>query len=189
MVLRVLVFGDSFVRRLQDYLHSEFVYNLDIDAEKVCVEFYGFGGLTISRAEQYRTEITNRRPDVIILLLGANDLDKRDNIYHRDIRLIAADVVDFANQLLHITRRVYVFPAYHRLTPRLSAYEDFLPRFNETIDRICKNLYGIKFCALKNLTRDWPQYLLTDGIHLTHEGNRKYCIRGAVLNACKHFDQ
>ena len=140
MALKVLVFGHSFVKRLETFCRENEQHNLNLDLEKFAVAFCGIGGLCMEKVKSHLdNEIRRISPDIIILEIGANDLDRAFNRGH-NIRFVAADVVEFANQALWKTRLVYVLPAYHRSNTWLDIYEDLLPTFNFTIRYICRGL-------------------------------------------------
>ena len=146
------------------------------------VKYLGVGGLTVHGAQRLLSEIQDLHPEVIMLDLGANDLDSRTT---QDPELLAANIVDFANELLRIAAAVYVLPAYHRSRPRRTDYAHVLPRFNATLRRICRELSQVTFWPHRNLSLDWEKFLLPDGVHFNVIGLLRYfrSVRGAVLHA------
>ena len=192
MLRKVLVFGHSFVHRLDTFLNRQGIVNLRLDSTKFEVLLRGFGGLTLARARaEYFSLIEQDQPTIIILVLGDNDVDKARN-QNKDIRLIAADLVQFAQDLLELdtTKIVYIVPAYHRLNPRMGTYEQALPVYNNTIRSICRPLYHTVHWPHRNLSDNWRQYLVYDGIHFNDKGNIKFfrCIRSAILDAASALD-
>jgi hypothetical protein len=131
MAVKILVFGHSFVRRLETFCREQEQHNLNLDLEKFSVVFCGIGGLCLEKAKSHLDNAIRRiSPDIVIFDIGSNDLDRTSNKGH-DIRFVAADVVEFANETLWKTRLVYVLPAYHRSNTQLDIYEDLLPTFND----------------------------------------------------------
>ena len=186
MACHILVVGHSLVRRLEQFSVEQNLYNLNLDPSRFRISFLGIGGLTIKNAIWHVNAIEELKPNAVILDLGTNDLDNREE---PDAGFVAADIVEFANELLLHTKLVYIVTAYHRARPRRADYEAVLPLFNSTLRRICRILQNVHFWPLRNLTQNWENFLTADGVHLNAEGLPRYyrSIRGAVLHAEKTF--
>ena len=186
MAFHVLVVGHSLVHRLEGFSIGQNNRNLGLDTSLFRVSYIGVGGLTVKNAIWQINSIEDLKPDAVILDLGANDLDNREE---PDARFVAADIVEFSNWLLLHTKLVYIVASYHRSRPRRADYEDVLPVFNNTLRRICRGLTNVYFWPHRNMTQEWQGFMKTDGVHLNTEGLHRYyrSIRGAVLNASKKF--
>ena len=88
-ITRVLVLGHSFIARLQQDIvrrkDPSLVPNFGLSHEGVRVRFLGFRGGNIDTllSEKYRliqSEISRYPPDMVILQIGGNDLDTKDDI-------------------------------------------------------------------------------------------------------------
>lgn len=180
------VVGHSLIKGLKHFLQ-----NNNFHLKGVLIQDFALPGGQVYNKEhlqQVRAFLHSRthhsRFDVLVLDLGANDLD---NANSPDPRLLAADVVDFANSLLNYARTVVVLPAYYRALPRVANYLHLLPSYNSTLRRICRELHSVVFWPHRNLTLNWEQYLVKDGVHLNREGRHRYfrSVRGAILRALK----
>jgi hypothetical protein len=186
MPLKVLIFGHSFVRRLDEYLSASNIINADLDQNDFHVSFFAMGGLTVNRAWQNIEFIKTALPDIVILNVGDNDLDNASFTSSTDVREAAVTVVEFANHLLTLNVKVvFIIPAYHRSSPRLDDYEQCLPYFNESIRTICKTLYRVVFWPHRNMTENWIKFISHDGIHYNNDGNARYlrCVKRAIFRA------
>lgn len=80
--IRVAVIGHSFIRRLNDDVHSAFYPELkaNFDLDQCTVLCEGSGGWRAADMGRFQTAIVpflgNYMPNIVILQLGENDLDK-----------------------------------------------------------------------------------------------------------------
>ena len=74
---RVLVLGDSFIRRLRKFvLGSPQHFNVDFHLSNFAViKWHGIGGRTVTKTVQHDLHmIKSFKPDIVIVQLGSNDL-------------------------------------------------------------------------------------------------------------------
>ena len=75
----VLIVAHSFIRRLQEFItrshNNEYTTKLGISTPDFICKWHGVGGRTIAKVLKYDLSVVKEfGPDVIILLLGTNDL-------------------------------------------------------------------------------------------------------------------
>ena len=74
---QVLILGQSFIRRLRDFIVKnapDYHLNLNLTGS-VAVQWHGVGGRTIAKVRQFDLgEVLRFRPDIVFLLIGTNDL-------------------------------------------------------------------------------------------------------------------
>ena len=73
----VLVLGDSFIRRLREFVlgapqHFSVYFHL---THRVVIKWHGIGGRTITKTIQHDLHVIESfNPDIVIIQLGSNDL-------------------------------------------------------------------------------------------------------------------
>jgi len=121
---RVIIFGHSYVRRLNDFINSSTRFGhyrpgltgTNLQLAQCCVSFLGVSGLNLTRIQQsdnLLAEIAAFRPDLIILQIGGNDLCKSFN----SAGAVASDILKLAS-FLHQCNQCRVF------------ISQLIPRFN-----------------------------------------------------------
>ena len=192
MAYEIIVFGHSLVRRLRDFTVQDKQYNLNLDKDVYSIFWVTRGGLHLENLDDEVETVKDLKPDALILDLGANDLDGKD----ADPQFVAKQVINLAVYLADLTKHgvVFVVQAYHRLKPRTENYETTLPVFNAYLKEGCEQAtcehYRIIYWPHRNLTQNWEQFMLPDGIHFNVTGLQRYrrSIRGAVLKAKQQVD-
>ena len=101
---RVLVLGESFIRRLRLFLSRE-SYDFRADfklSHRAFIKWHGIGGRTVSKTLHLDTNIIESfRPQIVIMQLGSNDLTDSDSLH------VGSAIEDFAT-FLHNTYGVKV---------------------------------------------------------------------------------
>ncbi|CAC5376961.1 unnamed protein product [Mytilus coruscus] len=106
MVHRVLIFGHSFVHRLESFLYenrAEGRYNLGFDGTKIQVEFAGLGGSTLrpGRKSIQKAEFMHVfhtfKPDSVLIQIGGNDLTSE-----RKPEKLARDIASFCDYIITV---------------------------------------------------------------------------------------
>ena len=76
--INVLVFGSSHVARMRHHVESGAI-KANPDFKNATLNFRGFGGLTAEKillnVKHVQNEILKCKADIVVLLLGCNDLD------------------------------------------------------------------------------------------------------------------
>lgn len=185
----VVVFGHSFVRRLRDFVVPKRQYNMDLI--DVSVIFHGVGGLTLSGDAVLESQVAvDVDPSVIVVDLGANDLDSTTYI---DPIQLAEDMLHFLIDLKNRSKvsSLVILQACHRTLPRRHDYNEVLPVYNGHLKQLCRDNAAQKifFFPLKNMIEDWPKYLLSDGVHFNSNGMLRYFrnVRGAAIVALRNM--
>ena len=77
---RVLVLGDSFVRRLRKFvLASPQHFSVDFHLVAV-IKWHGIGGRTVTKTVRHDLHVIKSfKSDIVIVQLGSNDLTKRNS--------------------------------------------------------------------------------------------------------------
>lgn len=93
----IVLFGDSFVRCFEEYLHADRDrFNLGLSEDSFKIRCYGFGGLSLSRKNQlHSVDSSIAAADLIFISLGSNDLCDANYPPHK----FARDIVSYANYL------------------------------------------------------------------------------------------
>ncbi len=187
VICDVVVFGHSFVSRLRNWLVSKNNFNLSLDKSLWRVILHGVGGLTLARVPFEMDIVENLEPNVIVLDIGANDLDSH---FNPDPHQVAFDVAQFAMSLRHraADRVVYLIMAYPRAKPRRSNYNEVLEIYNDALRQQCDGKALVIF-PLKNMS-SYEQCIGQDGIHLNNNGMMRYYrnIRKACLVSRQHLN-
>ena len=81
---RVLVLGDSFIRRLRFFLSRD-SHHFRVDfklSHRVFIKWHGVGGRTVSKTLNLDLNVIETfRPGIIIMQLGSNDLTNSDPLH------------------------------------------------------------------------------------------------------------
>ena len=146
------------------------------------ISFIGRGGMTIARLRHRADEILSRRPDVVLLEIGTNDIARINPIR------LADEVFEFANLLTTGgVRHVIISQVFFRMAGRYHVAADFNDRvvvYNERMRELTRSSAVVDFWRHRGIWARW-QDLLVDGVHFTVEGNRLYfkSVRGAIVAA------
>ena len=180
--MSIAIVGDSYVRRLEEYLIDHRLTNLRIDGGRAtCV---GQGGAAV-RGRKPIIRLINRvlripNLHIVYINVGSNDLCDRA----QSPEGLARDLQRLANFILASSEAVQVIIG--QIHPRLNMPDrDYNRRVEHTNACLAYNLRHssrIHFAALRGLRQPEPDSYC-DGIHFNAKGNRKLFrgIRGAVI--------
>ena len=205
--MKVLVFGHSFVNHYSRYLlqqsqsapdpHSnhyiDFSTMMNLDKTAQLVNIIGIPGLNIQQAAHPQGILMNiaHQYDIVILNLGANDLDTQDpaiqahTSYVRIINLLDALLTFGVKKVVfcHITQRaLYNIPRY---APSPAEINTAAYGLNLAISTYSNQNSDVTFWRLKGVNT--PNALADDGLHLNFNGllNYHHAIRRSITNAAK----
>ena len=122
MALKILIFGHNFVERARTYTREFHSTKLHLHESEFEICFYGVGGLTTEKAQDYLYRIEEHKPDIVLLDLGGNDLDQKNVRSNQVAKCVAAHLLLFAGEVLERARIVYIIAAYHRQRTRGDSY-------------------------------------------------------------------
>ena len=188
--LNVMVFGDSFVRRLRDWAFSNRHLNLNLDESRLSVYWHGLGGGVITPLEAHKSLWPDRHlihdleSDILVLQVGSNDLS-RSSIQATDLQ---ASLSSFIVQCFQDGVKFVVFCEIleRRNCPN---YNVEVQVANEAIELAFHDNPRVHFWkhSRNNFnTRFTSDYVADDGVHVdTQRGMPRYytSIRGAVILA------
>jgi lysophospholipase L1-like esterase len=181
--VKTLIIGHSFVARASTYVQNNMMGNLNLPTDYHDVMFLGKSGATIRNVlPLFQTRVSN--PDLVILDIGTNDLYSPQTV-----EFLACSVLDVAQTILSydgVKRVILLGPLFRTAHGKHGAPEHFNARvraFNHSLKQRLHRLSGpIEFWYHKGLSARVTGYL-TDGVHLSSEGMRKYIrsLRRAVM--------
>ena len=189
---RIQIFGHSYVRRLKDYIKQSdnLTFSLNLQ-QPTLVQYSGFPGASVDRLQQNLDVIQDFQPNLVILIIGTNDLCSPTTTPEQ----LAADIAKLANNIICIgVSRVLVLPIlYRQSSQRPSRYHVDIPWFNERVHQVngkladaMKHIERARMWKIKGFWSDEAQTsaFAADGVHLSDEGNRKLYnnIRMAVVS-------
>ncbi|KAK6196336.1 hypothetical protein SNE40_001579 [Patella caerulea] len=184
MVLKVLVFGHSYVRRLENFCAENYLQwlNVGLDGTEIQVDFHGIGGGTVcngakSIKNHSQTSILNSNYyDCVFLQIGGNDLSSKNK--STDPCKLAKDIFHFSNYLF------YSFNVKHIIIGQLlsrsklncpTGYNDKIHVVNNKIRALTADVKHITFWTHRGFWQN-PESLICDkdGVHLNGSGMSKY---------------
>lgn len=188
MVDKVLIFGHSFVHRLESFVNtnrSTGWFNLGLDGTDIQVEFYGLGGGTLRpgpksiQRRKHLSVISSYQPSSMFLQICGNDINA-----YTDTDKLARDAVSFADFLLtgYDLRHVVL----GQLLPRFSSgswYNEKVCEVNNSIAKLLEGKPHITFWHHRGLWKNAHSLIGTDRVHLTDdEGMLIYAksVRAAI---------
>ena len=183
-MLPVVIVGHSFVRRLAHYALSIEKMNLNLRENDCAISFIGRGGLTEPKLRGMTAAILARRPAILFIEIGTND------VANRQPKQLAESVFAFAESLAHRgVRRVIISQIFFRQPGgkynTAAHFNDRVVAYNERMRELAVTSAVVMFWRHRcGMWSKW-QALLTDGVHYTVDGNRRYfsSVRGAVIAA------
>lgn len=189
MVQKVLVFGHSFVHRLESFTYENRSlgwYNLGFDGTEIQVEFMGIGGGTLRpgpkciQREDYMQVFNSFNPQSVFLQIGGNDLSRED-IPEKLVR----DIVAFSNYVITVYNVHHVIIG--QLLPRYSErsgsnYNDKVYKVNKQLKAALKNKNNITYWEHRGMWKDTANLMCPDLVHLNKSGMEIYAksVRAAV---------
>ena len=188
--MSTLCVGSSHVKRFQSYCGTLGSYRTSADLFRISdlapVNFFGISGGTVSNSCHLRLiqeAVKQYRPLFVIVQLGGNDLDNREDI----VDLVIHKLVAFLTQLRQQfdLRKITVIRLLPRENTRHVNKEDYNKRViqaNTLLKCLCHES-GLSYWRLRGFTNS-TQAIFLDGVHLNSSGMHKYFrqIRGILLS-------
>ena len=192
----ILVFGDSFVKRMNVYLTHRYgsYHNYNLHFNVAEVHTYGIGGMTTHQALRHHMSVfENLRPTIVYIQLGSNDLSN----HLAPMRWIVANFRRLCRQLVNIgVERILIGQVFMRMGDGIPVYvtnyNDLVMDLNHDVweDLAATNLpvycwrHDGLWLSQFNLMDD-------DGIHLNDRGINRYfrSVRGSLLLALSSLPQ
>ena len=182
----ITIAGHSYVKWLRNFIVTDRVdvlgkinMNFGIYKEDVSVTFHARPGATLFDLQCGAHMILKRKIDVIILIVGGNDLQKPSN----DPCELAVKVFNYAKYLISKgVKFVVVMQVVERNVENFKGRADL---YNMRIKAMLKDQPQMRFWELRRIS---PKDLRGDGIHLNNRGNYflyhgvKACIRHALTH-------
>lgn len=189
MVRKVLIFGHSFVHRLESFTHENYLYgweNLGLDGTDVQVEFSGLGGGTLRpgpkciQRQNHMLAIETYKPHTVFLQIGGNDLSNEGNP-----EKLARDIISFAGYVItcYNVRHVIIGQLLPRYSERTEVdYNDKVILVNKYIKQSLMQRHNITYWHHYGLWKNIQSLLAVDKVHLNPQGMRVYAknVRAAV---------
>lgn len=170
---RVLILGDSFVRRMERFTQTSSLPEIarDFDLSQCKVSFHGVGGATVSSIKFQEMEMVhNIAPQVVVIQAGSNDICDTN----KEPALIAQAMVNLAFFLISqagVKRVVICQILFRKVTP-FPTYNDKVYQTNGLIKDAVGSIPGVVFWTLRGFWNSSSQ-LFADGVHLNTLGNIK----------------
>lgn len=138
MVFKVQLFGHSFVNRLKSFIKSspELSYSFNLPPQDFLVQYTGFPGAKVQELRANLEHVSDFEPDLLIILIGTNDL------YHFDATSTATyilDLVDTLQYILHVPKVVVCQTIYRVPAIGLSRYPVNVEGFSVKVDELLKS--------------------------------------------------
>jgi lysophospholipase L1-like esterase len=184
--LKCLITGDSFVKRLQDYLHNDM--NLSTYMIRGTeVEMTGFPGIGVRRLSQHITHVPYNMYDVVVINCGSNDLCK---LFFTPERLVD-ELLWLANVLINDcgVREVLITEILQRTRYSHRHFEVTLQEYNERV-RIANGFLHTRCTGRVHFWKHDHRVrrqssVCADGVHLTPYGVQQF--HRSILRALSSF--
>ena len=181
----VLVFGHSFVRRLNEFLVTRFgaYHNFNLFYNYSDVYTFGVGGMTTSDAlSRYIGVVAEFNPQVVFIQLGTNDLDSHRN----SIRSIARNMAELCRRLQRAgVRRILIGQVLPRQShgSRVHDFNTRVVSLNLELVRAVQSMNRVMLWQHRGFWFSQMNLMHDDGIHLNRRGNMRYyrSVRGGIL--------
>ena len=189
--LKILVLGDSHVYWLGafgDAVGSRAcLRDFTVGVQPCAVKFMGLrgGSVTSIRSPEVMSRVCAYQPDVVILSLGGNDLDKR----YANTEAVTANLQLLMMELLAIgAQRVAVCQLVRRRKWHNFSYDVGCARVqqvNEWVAEFCKRTEGVFYWRHKRIWNSTRDMFRSDGVHMSDIGNYRLfrSIRGVIIKA------
>ena len=194
--LKVLLLGNRYVYWVGHYIEKgcndtpRNMYLTDCD-----VTFMGFLDATVTVAFLHTDAVFDRirhaNPDVVILSVGADDIDSVEVIP----QLVGMDVYSLARDIVHLgVSKVIVCQVLRQNKWRHISYDEGtnkVCRINEFLCAACSGEDNVLIWKFKGMLNSENDIYQEDGIHLNELGNYKFfrSIRGAIIQAFKWWNE
>ena len=194
MASSIQIFGHSYVKRLKNFLrdHTQLRFNLNLNSYPL-VQYSGYPGAVVDTLRSNLTDVIDFSPDIVILLIGTNDL------YWPEVTptSLTSAILDLADSCIYMcnVKKVVVCQILHRQPSDTCKYRVNTEWFNGRVDATNQMLSSriqslhhdhVIFWRLKGFWSPTAQLqaFSPDGVHLSDAGHRKLYnnIRAAVVH-------
>lgn len=179
---RVLVLGDSFIRRLREFVlgtPQNFSVNFHLTHCAV-IKWHGVGGCTITKTIQYNLHVIESfNPDIVTIQLGSNDLTS-------ETALRVGSAIDDFVRLLHDVYNVQViYVCQTIMRQHQSAFNRKAKLLTKYLKVVLEPIPYAHFWGHRGFLRPSDNIYVRDGVHLNLKGQKKFyrSLRGAILGA------
>ena len=179
---RVLVLGDSFIRRLPLFLErnsSVFSVCLNLSSRAV-IRWHGIGGRTVPKTLQHDLSVVQSfRPDIVILQLGSNDLTVSEPLH------VGSAIEDFV-RLLHDTYGIRFICVCQTINRQgATTFNRYVTLLTKYLSVVLEPIPYALFWHHRGFWKAAQTVYARDGVHLNDRGQRKLyrSIRGAILRS------
>ncbi len=166
MSLRIAIFGDSYVRRLETFCSGDLLVSS-------VVSWVGVGGLRAANCQRELTRAIGAGPDTAFVCIGGNDFCSSSNplAIFRDISSAVEKFKSAGVQTVFVARILgrTRFPKDRNMTTEL------FDRKRRTVNRKLQKRYGDRVISFDSLSV--KVHLGSDGVHFNDEGMRLYYTR------------
>ena len=193
--LRVLIYGHSFIHRLDSYMKkgSPKMQNFGFKDDQVVLQFKGIGGAHVSTLllEENFKIIDEFMPNIVFLQVGTCEL----SYYYSRPESVGSDIHEFVQEIINKrVERVIVGEVLFR-TQAGVGYEERLFNgkvtvLNRYLSAVINDMQAGMFWHHRGFWRDFKKNLDgEDGTHLNELGLYKYfrSLRGAILVTLKYM--
>lgn len=184
--MTILCVGDSHVKRFGAFLDSQASADVFKIADLPQVNFFGISGGAVTNPRHLQTilaVIDEHRPTCLIVHMGGNDLDSRDNAIDTVVFGLTAFLTQIRVQfhIPHITVMRFM-PRERTRNINPETYNERVVLANTKLKFQCQQV-GLVYWRLKGFTNSREQ-IFADGVHLNSLGMRKYFrqFRGIFLS-------
>ena len=176
---RVLVLGDSFIRRLRLFLYRD-SHHFSVDlklSHRAFIKWHGVGGRPVSKTLHLDLNVIESfQPEIVIMQLGSNGLTDSDPLH------VGSAIEDFV-RLLHDTYGVKVVCVCQNIMRQGAVV------FNRKAKLLTKYLRVVLEPIPYAILAPTQNFYARDGVHLNSLGQGKYhrSLRGAILTSLSLF--
>ena len=189
--IRIVVSGHSFVGHLKRFLEEDndtlnrYQDGFNLYRENAETFFVYRPGSDLNFLKNVlRTVILSKRPHLVILQIGSNDLTKRKT----QPTHLADEVLKFSQSLIKgETKFVIISAVIHRMKVNtnisVAEYNERVDQYNNVLSKACQNVPNVIFWHQRRIDRG-NNLLKGDGVHLNNAGN--YHLFMAYKNSLVH---
>ena len=189
--LKILVLGDSHVYWLGafgDTVGSRAGFrDFSVGVQPCAVEFLGLrgGSVTSIRSPDVMSRVAAYQPDVVILSVAGNDLDKR----YANPEAVTASLQLLMMELLAVgVRLVAVCQLVRRRKWRNFSFavgSARVQQINASLAEFCQRTRGVLYWRHKRIWNSTRDVFRADGVHFSDIGNYRFfrSIRGVIIKA------
>jgi len=188
----VVLFGDSFTARLQEFTWSNRCHNFHFDMGSMFIHWCGRGGLSLTHDEFYQrwTDALQWEPNILVLQLGSNDLCDPN----ADPFAVARGLVDIALaslRYLPMLQCVVIPQIVARANVPFDCYNQWVVTANQQLQALCYAHENLMFWYHSRI-RYSPNAIspfVADGVHFNDRAQKIFLasIKGAILRVVSKF--